>query len=152
VSGNDNLSGGAGADFHWGEAGGYVIAGNDEKDPLVEGTGTDRLTGGPATDNPYGNFGADADGVAGTFVFTPNWGTGFVYDFGHGADLFDMSALGIQFADLTVTDSGANAQIAPQRQAPGSYSSLLLLGAAMPRRHMAASAFLGSGEILGGTD
>src|SRR5262249_44941683 len=36
--------------------------------------------------------------------------------------------------------------------ASGSYSSRLLLGAAMPRRHMAASAFLGSGEILLVTD
>jgi Ca2+-binding RTX toxin-like protein len=111
-AGNDTATGGGGNDFLWGEAGNDTLAGNGGNDTLVGGTGADRLAGGAGTDNLYGNSGAGGDSAADTFVFTPNWGTDFVYDFEHGTDKFDMTALGIQFSDLTVTDAGANAQIA----------------------------------------
>jgi Ca2+-binding RTX toxin-like protein len=111
-AGNDTITGGSGNDFLWGEAGNDTLVGNAGNDTLVGGPGADRLTGGPGTDNIYGNIGGGGDGAADTYVFDPNWGTDFVYDFDNGVDKFDMTTLGTTFAALTVTNSGPHAQIA----------------------------------------
>ena len=110
-AGNDTVTGGSGVDFLWGEAGNDTLSGGAGNDTLVGGAGADRLTGGAGTDNIYGNTGTGGDGAADTYVFTPGWGTDFVYDFDNGVDKFDMTALGTSFAALTVTNTGAHAQV-----------------------------------------
>ena len=82
------------------------MVGNAGNDVLVGGTGSDTLTGGPGIDALYGNSGNGGDGVQDTFVFGPGWGTDFVFDFEHGTDKLDMTALRITFADLTITTDG----------------------------------------------
>jgi Ca2+-binding RTX toxin-like protein len=104
-AGTDAILGGSGNDFLWGEAGNDTISGGAGNDTLVGGTGADRLTGGPGTDALYGNSGNGGDGAVDTFVFTPNWGTDFVFDFEHGVDKLDLTAVGITFANLTLTNT-----------------------------------------------
>ena len=87
-------------------------SGNAGNDMLVGGTGSDTLTGGPGIDALYGNSGNGGDGVQDTFVFGAGWGTDFVFDFEHGIDKIDMTALHITFADLTITTDGPHAHIA----------------------------------------
>ena len=111
AGGNDTVTGGSGADFLWGEAGNDTIVGNAGNDVLVGGTGSDVLTGGPGTDAIYGNSGNGGDGVQDTFVFGAGWGTDFVFDFEHGIDMIDMTALHITFADLVITSDGPHAHI-----------------------------------------
>jgi hypothetical protein len=77
----------------------------------VGGTGIDTLTGGIGVDTLYANSGNGADSALDTFVFTAGWGTDFVYDFENGTDKFNMTALGTNFAALTVTTVGAHAQV-----------------------------------------
>jgi Ca2+-binding RTX toxin-like protein len=103
--GTDTVTGGSGSDFLWGGAGNDTITGNSGDDTLVGEAGADTLTGGLGTDALYGNSGNGGDGAVDTFVFTNNWGTDFVFDFEDGTDKLDMSALGITFADLTITDT-----------------------------------------------
>jgi Ca2+-binding RTX toxin-like protein len=105
AGGTDTVIGGSGNDFLWGGAGDDIVIGNSGNDVLVGGTGADRLTGGPGIDALYGNSGNGGDGAVDTFVFTPNWGTDFVFDFEHGLDKLDLTAVGITFADLTLTNT-----------------------------------------------
>ena len=107
--GNDSITGSDQNDSLWGEAGNDAISGGLGNDALVGGSGMDVLTGGGGIDNLY--FG-NADGAVDMAVFDAGWGTDFVYQFEDGTDRFDMSALGITFGDLTITDAGANAHIA----------------------------------------
>ena len=51
------------------------------------------LTGGTGTDALYGNSGNGGDGAVDTFVFADGWGTDFVFDFEHGVDKLDMTAV-----------------------------------------------------------
>jgi Ca2+-binding RTX toxin-like protein len=90
-----------------GGSGGDTIAGNSGNDTLVGEAGADTLTGGLGTDALYGNSGYGGGGAVGTFVFTDNWGTDFVFDFENGIDKLDVRGVtGINsFADLTVTNT-----------------------------------------------
>ena len=103
--GNDLLSGGSGNDFLWGQDGRDTITGGIGNDALVGGLGSDRLTGGSGTDELYGKSGGGGDGAVDTFVFTSNWGTDFVFDFERGTDKLDLSALGTNFAALSLSNT-----------------------------------------------
>jgi serralysin len=105
AAGNGSISGGTGNDYLWGQAGNDTITGSTGNDVLVGGSGADRLTGGAGIDALYGNGGGGGDGAIDTFVFTSNWGTDFVFDFERGTDKLDLSALGINFAALTLTNT-----------------------------------------------
>jgi Ca2+-binding RTX toxin-like protein len=105
AAGNDTIVGGTGNDFLWGEAGNDTITGGTGNDVLVGGSGADRLTGGAGIDALYGNGGGGGDGAIDTFVFTSNWGTDFVFDFERGTDRLDLSALGINFGALSLTNT-----------------------------------------------
>ncbi len=105
--GTDIITGGSGNDFLWGEAGTDTITGNSGGDVLVGGTGADVMTGGAGIDVIYMNSGGGTDGALDRAVFGAGWGTDFVFDFVHGEDKIDLTALGTSFAALTITsDSG----------------------------------------------
>ena len=118
AGGTDTVIGGSGADFLWGGAGNDTITGNGGNDTLVGETGADRLTGGAGTDALYGNSGSGADGAVDTFVFGDDWGTDFVFDFEHGIDKLDMTAVaGVHsFADLTLNSVDGHCYITLRRQ------------------------------------
>ena len=86
----------------FGRGGDDVLTGGSANDLLYGGTGNDTLTGGAGDDFLYGEAGND------TFVFAAGWGDDRIVGFEDGADQIDLSALGITFADLTVTAAGAN--------------------------------------------
>ena len=112
AGGNDMVTGGSGADFLWGGSGNDVISGGAGNDVLVGESGSDTLRGGAGFDVLYGSAGGGDDGAVDTFVFDPSWGTDIVFDFEHGIDKLDMTALHITFADLTITADGPHAHIA----------------------------------------
>lgn len=105
AGGNDSISGGGGVDALWGEAGNDTITGGTGNDKLVGGAGSDRLIGGVGIDELFGSGGSGGDGAIDTFVFTSNWGTDFVFDFEVGRDRLDLSALGINFGALTLSNT-----------------------------------------------
>ena len=65
-------------------------------DTLDGGIGDDILTGGSGSD---------------TFVFAGTWGDDTVTDFEDGLDLFDFSASGLNFADLTISQAASDTLI-----------------------------------------
>lgn len=109
--GNDMVTGSGFNDFLWGEDGDDTLIGNAGDDVLVGGAGADTLTGGLGFDVLYANAGGGADGAVDTFVMTASWGTDILFDFENGTDKIDMSALGTNFAALTITTDGAHAHI-----------------------------------------
>jgi len=111
-AGTDVVTGGSGADFLWGGAGNDSVSGGSGDDVLVGESGADTLTGDAGIDTLYGNSGNGGDGAQDTYVFTSGWGTDFVFDFEHGIDKLDMSALGTNFTDLSITSDGPHAHIA----------------------------------------
>lgn len=96
-SGNTTLSGGAGADSIVGEAGNDLIYGNAGNDELVGGAGNDTLEGGGDNDK---------------FVFATGWGVDTITDFTQGVDIIDFSGTTLQFEDLTITQVGADTEVA----------------------------------------
>jgi hypothetical protein len=134
-AGTDTVVGGSGNDFLWGEAGDDIVTGNAGNDTLVGGAGADTLTGGPGTDALYGNSGNGGDGALDTFVFTPNWGTDFVFDFEHGVDKLDLTAVGTSFAALTLTNT-------PDGHCYVSFGSNLIAVANHTTANLTASDFL----------
>ena len=88
-SGNDILSGDAGDDFIWGDDGDDIIMGV---------TGNDTLVG----DNFSGGSGSDL------FVFGNGDGTDTILDFEVGIDQIGLVEGELLFADLTLTQDGAN--------------------------------------------
>ena len=86
-SGNDSIVGSAAGD---------VIEGGSGWDRIDGGGGNDTLTGGSEDDR---------------FVFDADWGVDTVTDFADGQDRLDLTALGIQFGDLSVVQVGADAVI-----------------------------------------
>ena len=112
AGGNDVVTGGSGDDVLWGGSGNDVISGGAGNDVLVGETGSDTLRGGAGFDVLYGSTGGGGDGAVDTFVFDASWGTDVVFDFVHGTDKLDMTALHITFADLTITTDGPHAHIA----------------------------------------
>ena len=112
LAGNDTITGGAGDDILWGDEGDDTINGGAGMDMIVGGDGADTLNGGGSAtyDDLHLSLGG-GDGAADTAVFDPGWGTAYVYNWEEGIDKFDLSALGITFADLTITDAGPHVHI-----------------------------------------
>lgn len=109
--GDDVVTGGSGNDFLWGEGGNNTLTGNGGNDTLVGGIGADILTGGTGIDTIYMNSGGGSDGVLDRVVLTAGWGTNFVFDFTHGEDKIDLSALGTNFAALSIANVSGHAYI-----------------------------------------
>lgn len=90
------------------------ILGQDGADTLTGGNLADLIYGGAGADNITGGTGNDflsgggADGAMDTFFFGVGWGDDTLSDFQNGEDILDLSALGTNFAALTITALGAN--------------------------------------------
>ena len=100
-AGNDRmfgLLGGSGKDFVNGEAGSDSLSGGGGADRMIGGTGNDTLTGG-------------ADASRDVFVFDKTSGNDRITDFQDGTDLIEISSGATGFAQVTVTDAGANARV-----------------------------------------
>jgi len=104
--GNDNdlLRGGNGSDRLYGDAGNDELLGGDGNDILYGGDGNDILNGGVGSDQLYGNAGID------TFVLALGVGQDLINGFEDGTDKIRLDG-GLTFADLKITQSGANTLI-----------------------------------------
>ena len=87
----DTLDGGAGDDN---------LLGTEGDDVIIGGPGDDLLRGGD-----------DLGFFLDRFIFATGDGNDQILDFEVGLDLIDLSATGLSFADLTITDTGPNATI-----------------------------------------
>ena len=96
--GNDRIGGKAGNDILSGDAGDDLIYGDDGNDILMGGTGNDTLVG----DNFSDGSGSDL------FVFGNGDGTDTILDFEMGIDQIGLVEGELVFADLTLTQDGAN--------------------------------------------
>jgi Ca2+-binding RTX toxin-like protein len=101
---NDSLRGGNGSDILYGDAGNDQLLGEAGNDVLNGGNGNDILNGGAGNDQLYGNAGND------TFVLAQGMGQDNIYGFEDGIDLIQLDE-GLTFADLLITQSGANTLI-----------------------------------------
>lgn len=112
LDGNDDITGSDFDDILWGGDGDDIIDGGLGKDILVGGDGADILNGGGSAtyDDLHLSLGG-GDGAADVVEVDPGWGTLYVYNWEDGIDTFDLSALGITFADLTITPFGAHTDI-----------------------------------------
>lgn len=115
-SGADRLVAGGGNDTVYGGDGDDSLGGGAGADALSGGRGADSVTGGGGDDRVYGGRGNDRDVLTGgrgadTFVFDSQSFADVITDFGAGADLIDLSAFLIAFADITITDIGADTRI-----------------------------------------
>lgn len=89
-AGNDDLSGGDGADILVGNIGDDMLSGGAGADRLLGQAGTDVLTGGAARD---------------VFVFRSGDGDDTITDY-EGVDLIRFNGVTFGFADLAVSDAG----------------------------------------------
>ena len=124
-SGGDTMSGGAGDDKLTGGAGDDKMSGGDGKDYLNAGAGNDSIDGGSGDDKIVGGAGEDQiaggagndnlwggnwwkDGSSDTFVVSGGGGKDMIHDFEAGVDQIDLSAYGLEFADLSglISDKG----------------------------------------------
>jgi len=103
--GADFISGGGSRDKIAGGGGNDVLIGGGGKDMIVGGSGNDAISGGRGNDNMTGGAGAD------TFVFAAGFGNDVITDYVDGVDNFDVSMLGITFADIAVSVSGGDTLI-----------------------------------------
>lgn len=114
-AGNDSLAGEAGNDRLFGNGGNDTLDGGDGKDRLKGGAGNDVLDGGADNDRLFGNAGDDTlTGGAGEdrFIFKDADGADTITDFEIGVDLIKIDTeLEETFADITITDSGADALV-----------------------------------------
>ena len=126
--GNDTIRGGGGSDTMFGGNGDDVIAGQggDDygdggagNDIVGGGTGADTLLGGQGDDDVRGSGGDDiinggdgndtlrGQGGDDTYVFELGFGDDQVQGFEDGADMFDVTALGLSSAaDITISAGG----------------------------------------------
>ncbi len=102
----DSLTGDEGSNRLYGANGDDMLFGGGGVDRLYGGDGADRLDGGAGNDWLVGGAGADH------FVFTPGWGADRIADFEDGIDKIDLSATGLVFADLSITQAGGGTVIA----------------------------------------
>lgn len=96
--GQDSLFGGEGNDHLRGGHGNDHLEGGTGDDKLVAGKGNDTLIGGAGNDTLIGGEGIDV------FVFAENGSGDQIFGFEGGKDLIDLSALGLSFEDLTITE------------------------------------------------
>ncbi|NVJ71484.1 MAG: M10 family metallopeptidase C-terminal domain-containing protein, partial [Alphaproteobacteria bacterium] len=101
----ENAIGGSGNDSLIGNAADNDLQGNAGNDVLTGGTGEDTLTGGAGNDTLTGGSSDDI------FSFDANWGDDVISDFEDNDDTIDLSAAGLEYADLTITNSGNDAII-----------------------------------------
>lgn len=101
----ENATTGAGADQLYGTTGANSLIGGAGADKLYGYSGDDRLAGGRNNDILTGGAGADR------FVFATSDGTDTVTDFQNGIDRFVIDTGATSFAELTVTDVGADVRI-----------------------------------------
>jgi len=99
----ENISGSAYGDTLTGDDNANILWGNDGADTLSGGAGYDQLFGGAGNDTLTG--GADYD----EFVFAVGDGADTITDFEDSLD--QMVVEGLTFADLTITQSGADTVI-----------------------------------------
>ena len=83
-----------------------VLIGAGGRDRLFGGNGDDRLLGGTGNDDLNGAAGAD------TYVIQAGAGTDRIFTFEAGVDVIEMNGGAASFADLTITQVGANTEIA----------------------------------------
>jgi Ca2+-binding RTX toxin-like protein/plastocyanin len=129
--GTDNLRGGLGNDILDGGLGNDLLFGDEGNDTMLGGSGDDQLRGGDSNDILYGGAGNDfLYGDAGNdvlysdagldsmwggtgsdrFVLVAGQGADTIRDFALGEDFFQLGS-GINYANLSITQSGANALI-----------------------------------------
>ncbi len=118
-SGNDLLQGLNGEDYIAGQNGNDTLLGGDGADLLEGGSGIDSLDGGTGNDTLSGGSGSDA------FVFDVGWDDDVVTDFDAAGEVLDLSATGLTYASLTITQSGSDTLIED-----GLGNSILLQGVA----------------------
>jgi Ca2+-binding RTX toxin-like protein len=100
---NNILYGGGGDDSLGGLGGGDRLFGGAGNDTLLGQGGTDILDGGAGNDVLNGGLGSRD-----WFVFSGNWGQDRIVDFERGVDLIDLRGNDLTFAELTVTQQGAD--------------------------------------------
>ncbi len=98
--GDVDLTGNAAANFLTGSAGANRLSGGAGNDRLFGLAGADTLEGGLGNDILQGGA---ADGATDRFIFSTGDGNDLITDFEIGIDVIDLSATGLQFADLTIT-------------------------------------------------
>ena len=82
-----------------------VLIGAGGRDRLFGGNGDDRLLGGTGNDDLHGQAGAD------TYVIQIGAGTDRIFTFEVGVDTIEIRDGSAAFADLTITQVGANTRI-----------------------------------------
>lgn len=102
---DNTLQGRNGSDLLRGYSGNDRLLGGGGRDQLSGGNGRDQIVGGTSNDTLTGGSGADR------FVFETGDGRDSVTDFQDGLDMIEISAAGFSFADVTISDRGANAEI-----------------------------------------
>ncbi|WP_317279148.1 beta strand repeat-containing protein, partial [Kordiimonas aquimaris] len=105
TTGDDSLDGDLGADTIVGGDGNDTIIGGGGADSLDGSTGNDVIQGGRGTDTITGGAGSDV------FKATGNFATDIITDFTIGSDVIDFTSTSTQFADLTITQNGADAHV-----------------------------------------
>jgi Ca2+-binding RTX toxin-like protein len=113
--GDDTVFGGDGQDTLRGNSGNDMLYGGDDNDTLESHAGNDRLDGGSGDDRINGA--ADQDTLTGgddndTFLFSDLTHSvdgleDLITDFSRTDDIIDLSALGLVFGDLTISDDGS---------------------------------------------
>ena len=129
TSGNDRFNESGEAESYYINAGmgDDRLIGSLNRDFLVGGIGADRLDGRVGDDSLLG--GADAD----VFVFGGRRGTDQILDFVSGVDKIDLSAFGIDFADVRTSTSGTETLIDVNSDADAAYDfQIRLVNGATP--------------------
>jgi Ca2+-binding RTX toxin-like protein len=91
--------GGSGDDTLIGSTDAYWLRGHGGDDILV------------SAENATGSYNLEGGSGSDTFVLLPDWYINTIMDFVSGEDVIDLTATGLQFADLTIAQSGANTEI-----------------------------------------
>lgn len=111
-AGADRALGGSGRDTIYGQSGNDQLLGGSANDRLYGARGADTLSGGSGNDLLNGGSGYDKlRGGAGNdvFVFGSRDGRGDrILDFQEGADRIRITDAAIDFADVSIRDSGTN--------------------------------------------
>jgi Ca2+-binding RTX toxin-like protein len=104
--GGDDLNGGSGNDMLKGHRGDDMLEGGAGRDMLKGHSGDDVLTGGNGRDVLTGGAGWDE------FVYADmREGRDRITDFEDGIDLISLNTLGMDFADLSISDAGRGARV-----------------------------------------